>query len=234
MSARRACREIFGDKFPNVHRTLGNLYKKKYNESIGLAKKLSLKARQERRKEIEESDPVLLPRPGNPAVQAYLTKDEEELIVSFLQTCNFMHMPFNRDAFKVSICMHSCTCSHTLITHTFSHACSYTHSGPRCLNCAGKRPPHESGGIKLLRQGVFKTPPLACRIKDFKCGSPPCKTSYGRGARCGLSKAAGLYLHIYILNTLTHALTHSRTHGRTTLTHPPNRPCSTVLSHRKS
>lgn len=105
-SARRACREIFGSKFPNVHRTLGNLYKKRYGESIGLAKKLSLKVRQKRREELEETGGIVLPRPGNPAVQAYLTPDEEELIVSFLQTCNFMHMPFNRDAFKVSQCMH--------------------------------------------------------------------------------------------------------------------------------
>ena len=105
-SARRAYREIFGSKFPNVHRTLGNLYKKRYGESIGLAKKLSLKVRQKRREELEETGGIVLPRPGNPAVQAYLTPDEEELIVSFLQTCNFMHMPFNRDAFKVSQCMH--------------------------------------------------------------------------------------------------------------------------------
>ena len=121
ISARRACREVFGSKFPNVHRTLGNLYKKRYGgESIGLAKKLSLKVRQQRRQELDETGGIQLPRPGNPAVQAYLTPDEEELIVSFLQTCNFMHMPFNRDAFKVSKCMHVYT--HTHHTHVLTHS----------------------------------------------------------------------------------------------------------------
>ena len=102
VSARQACREVFGDKFPNVHRTLGNLYQKKYGESIGMAKKLSPKIRRGRLEELEESGPVPLSKPGNPNIQPYLTDDEEELLVSFMQTCNYMHMPFNREAFKVS------------------------------------------------------------------------------------------------------------------------------------
>ena len=100
ISARNACKEVFGEKFPNVHRTLGNLYKDKFGESIGLARKLSLKEKSARRAKLQD-EWVHLPRPGNPMMQPYLTPDEEELICSFLQTCNYMHMPFNRDAFKV-------------------------------------------------------------------------------------------------------------------------------------
>ena len=48
-----------------------------------------------------------LPKPDNPNFVAYLTPDEEKLVCSFLQTCNYMHMPFNRDAFKVSV---ACAC----------------------------------------------------------------------------------------------------------------------------
>ena len=125
-SCRQACREVFGDKFKSVHRTLGNLYQKKYGESIGLAKKLSLKVRQQRLKDLEESGGLELPRPGNPACQPYLTPDEEELIVSFLQTCNFMHMPFNRDAFKVSSLHHVHVHAHTL--HAHSHTLPHTHT----------------------------------------------------------------------------------------------------------
>lgn len=102
LSARNACREVFGPQFPNVHRTLGNLYKAKFNESIGLARKLSQKKRQARREQIEEEG-LNLPRAGNPNWVAYLTPDEEKLVCSFLQTCNYMHLPFNRDAFKVSV-----------------------------------------------------------------------------------------------------------------------------------
>lgn len=100
MSARNACKKVFGEKFPNVHRTLGNLYKSKFGESIGLARKLSSKERARRRAQLEEES-ISLPRPGNPTMQSYLTPDEEKLICCFLKTCNFMHMPFNRDAFKV-------------------------------------------------------------------------------------------------------------------------------------
>ena len=106
MSARNACKIVFGEKFPNVHRTLGNLYKAKFKESIGLAKKLTKKQRQERRAKVE-AEWVQLPKPGNPNFVAYLTPDEEKLVCSFLQTCNYMHMPFNRDAFKVSV---ACAC----------------------------------------------------------------------------------------------------------------------------
>ena len=100
MSARNACKVVFGEKFPNVHRTLGNIYKTMFKESIGLARKLSKKVRQQRQQEIEEIG-VNLPRVDNKDWKPYLTSDEEELICSFLQTCNYMHMPFNRDAFKV-------------------------------------------------------------------------------------------------------------------------------------
>ena len=100
MSARNACKKVFGDKFPNVHRTLGNLYKRHFGDSIGLARKMSLSSRASRRAQLQE-EWIKLPRPGNPNMQSYLTPDEEELICSFLQTCNYMHMPFNRDAFKV-------------------------------------------------------------------------------------------------------------------------------------
>ena len=100
VSARSACHMIFGQKFPNVHRTLGNLYKAKFSESISLAKKLSKKERQKRRAQLQEEG-IHLPRPGNPEWKPYLTPDEEKLIVCFLQTCSYMHMPFNRDGFKV-------------------------------------------------------------------------------------------------------------------------------------
>ena len=103
VSARNACKQIFGEKFPNVHRTLGNLYKSRFGESIGLARKLSIAKRRERRKQLEECS-VELPHVGNPTWQPYLTPDEEKLVCSFLQTCNFMHLPFNRDAFKV-VCL---------------------------------------------------------------------------------------------------------------------------------
>ena len=106
ISARNACKIVFGEKFPNVHRTLGNLYKVKFKESIGLAKKLSKQQRQARRAQVED-EWVRLPKPGNPNWVAYLTPDEEKLVCSFLQTCNYMHMPFNRDAFKVSV---ACAC----------------------------------------------------------------------------------------------------------------------------
>jgi len=101
VSARQACRDVFGEGFPNVHKTLGNLYKRNFGESIAHAKKLPPKVRKERI-EILEEEGVNMAKPGNPKFMPYLTPDEEELIVSFLKTCNYMHMPFNRDAFKVS------------------------------------------------------------------------------------------------------------------------------------
>ena len=100
ISARSACYKIFGEKFPNVHRTLGNLYKAKFSESISLAKKLSKKERENRRNQLQEEG-LHLRRPGNPEWKPHLTPDEEKLIVCFLQTCGYMHMPFNRDGFKV-------------------------------------------------------------------------------------------------------------------------------------
>ena len=100
ISARNACRSVFGEKFPNVHRTLGNLYKQKFGESIGLAKRLKKSERQNRRNQLEE-EWINMPRVGNPNWTPYLTRDEEDLVCSFLQTCNYMHMPFNRQAFKV-------------------------------------------------------------------------------------------------------------------------------------
>ena len=118
VSARQACRDVFGEGFPNVHRTLGNLYKKTFDgDSIGLARKLSRKVRQERLKQLDE-EWITMGKPGNPQHVPYLTPDEEELVVSFLKTCNFMHMPFNRDAFKVSrySLMHAHQ-SHTHISH---------------------------------------------------------------------------------------------------------------------
>ena len=91
ISARMACKKVFGDKFPNVHRTLGNLYQRKFDASIASAKRLSSKARQERRSQLQ-TDGIDLPKPGNPDWKPYLTADEELLICSFLTTCNYMHM----------------------------------------------------------------------------------------------------------------------------------------------
>ena len=123
VSARQACRDIFGEKFPNVHRTLGNLYKRKFGESIALAKRLSAESRKQRLKIISD-EWIIMGKPGNPSWKPYLTADEEKLIVSFLKTCNFMHMPFNRDAFKVSI--HAC-----MYTHIYelppTHTCTHVH-----------------------------------------------------------------------------------------------------------
>ena len=107
VSARQACRQVFGEGYPNVHQTLGNLYKRKFGESIALAKKLSLKVREQRLQQVED-EWIIMGRPGNPAWKPYLTRDEEKLIASFLQMCHYMHMPFNRDAFKVS-----CLCART-------------------------------------------------------------------------------------------------------------------------
>ena len=77
--------------------------------------------------------------PGNPEMKAYLTPDEEELLVSFLQTCNYMHMPFNRDAFKVS--------SYLVPSHTYmSH---YTHSTPHAHILTT---PHTFAGAHLLNR----------------------------------------------------------------------------------
>ena len=120
VSARQACRDVFGDKFPNIHRTLGNLYKRKFGDSIGLAKNLSEKSRQERLKILDE-EWIVMGKPGNPNWKPYLTPDEEMLIVSFLQTCNFMHMPFNRDAFKASVCVRTCM-------YVYEHIFTYIHN----------------------------------------------------------------------------------------------------------
>ena len=98
VSARKACRKVFGEGFPNVHKTLGNIYRRNFGDSIGQARNLDPKVRNERLAKLEEEGLVMGER-GNPEIKAYLTPDEEELIVSFLQTCNYMHMPFNRDAF---------------------------------------------------------------------------------------------------------------------------------------
>ena len=113
VSARQACRDVFGEGFPTVHKTLGNLYKRNYGESIAQAKHLSPEERK-RRIQILDKEGVAMGEPGNPDIKPYLTPDEEELIVKFLETCNYMHMPFNRDAFKVSIpCIHDLhACTH--------------------------------------------------------------------------------------------------------------------------
>ena len=97
-------REVFGEGYPNVHRTLDNVYKDKFDESIALVKKLRDKVRQERRNQLDE-EWIQMWKSGNPDCVSYLTPDEEELIVSFLETCNYMHLPFNRDSFNVSIIM---------------------------------------------------------------------------------------------------------------------------------
>ena len=102
LSVRAACRRVFGEKFPNIYRTVGNLYKRHFKESIGLAKNLSQKTRKLRIEQLD-AEWIQMGQPGNPNWKPYLTPDEEELIVCFLQTCNFMHMPFNRDAFKASL-----------------------------------------------------------------------------------------------------------------------------------
>ena len=107
VSARQACKEVFGEGYPNVHRTLGNAYKDKFGESIGLAKKLTVEVRRERCVQLDE-EWIQMKKPGNPDWEPYLTPDEELLIANFLKTCNFMHMPFNRDGFKVSRNMHAC------------------------------------------------------------------------------------------------------------------------------
>ena len=54
VSARQACREVFGEGYPNVHRTLDNVYKDKFGESITLVKKLRDKVRQERLNQLDE------------------------------------------------------------------------------------------------------------------------------------------------------------------------------------
>lgn len=138
VSARQACRDVFGEGFPNVHRTLGNLYKKTFDgDSIGLARKLSRKVRQERLKQLDE-EWITMGKPGNPQHVPYLTPDEEELVVSFLKTCNFMHMPFNRDAFKVS--RYSLMHAHQSHTHI-------SHAGSHLFDRASQRPPHRSGRV---------------------------------------------------------------------------------------
>ena len=126
ISSRQAIRLIFGSEFPNLHRTLGNMYQKKFHESIGLAKKLSPKVREERCKQLDD-EWIVPSKPGNPNWKPYLTQDEEKLIVEFLRTCNFMHMPFNRVGFKVSAtCMYACIFTHTCLPCSFTHT-QHTH-----------------------------------------------------------------------------------------------------------
>ena len=64
MSARNECKIVFGEKFPNEPRTLGNIYKTTFKESIGLARKLNAKVREKRRQHIAEVG-VNLPHVGN-------------------------------------------------------------------------------------------------------------------------------------------------------------------------
>ena len=89
---------VFGEKFGNVNKTVSNIYKGMFGDSISQIKHLPAKVRIARRREVEEG--VVLERPGNPSFQRYLTDDEEEMVASFLSTCNFMHMPFDRQCFR--------------------------------------------------------------------------------------------------------------------------------------
>lgn len=224
MSCRQACREVFGEKFNNVHRTLGNLYQKKYGESIGLAKKLSLKVRQQRRKELDEAGGVQLPRPGNPACQPYLNTDEEELIVQFLQTCNFMHMPFNRDAFKVSTCMF--LFMHTHIAHTLllTHLLSHTHTQGLIVSIALANGRHTNPVASdfYVREFLKRHPGLV-ELKTSNVGHHRAKqaTAEVRDAVFGkLQVRVYCLLRLYSFTHATHALTCA------------HRLCSTALSGR--
>ena len=102
-SSRKACREVFGEKYPNIHRTLGNTFKKHFGISVVSVKNLSETKRKEMQASVDDEG-FFLPKPGNPNWQRYLEKDEEELLCSFLTTCNYMHIPFNRQAFKGLVC----------------------------------------------------------------------------------------------------------------------------------
>ena len=125
VSVRQACRQVlFGEGYPNIYRTVGNMYKRHFGDAIGLAKHLSQAERKVRIDKLD-SEWVEMGKPGNPNWQSYLTPDEEKLIVCFLQTCNFMHMPFNRDAFKVSTA-HALFCKCTVHAHTTQHTYTYT------------------------------------------------------------------------------------------------------------
>ena len=214
VSARQACRDVFGEGYPNVHRTLGNVYKEKFGESIAFAKKLSDKVRQERRQQLDE-EWIQMKKPGNPDWKPYLTPDEEELIVSFLETCNYMHMPFNRDAFKVSNDLDSLSHTHNTLTYIPAHP------GPRLRDRVSKWTSHQSGGVKLLRAVVPKKTSRNHRVENGKRGPPPRKTGDNTSAGRGLREATGL---IY---------THTRTHTPHLITpsHSSHSPCSTAWLH---
>ena len=193
MSARNACKQIFGEKFPNVHRTLGNLYKSKFQESIGLAKKLSKKEKRSRRERIVEEG-INLPQVGNKNWQAYLTSDEEELVCSFLQTCAYMHMPFNRDAFKVlntfGARVRGIAC---LIIHISFDNCMHAGASLRNRNC--ERAAREPSRIGLLRAIFPQAAPRDHRAQVVKRGSPPRQAGHQGGPRCSIQQAAGLSYH---------------------------------------
>ena len=172
VSARQACRQVFGEGFPNLHRTLGNVYKKKFGDSIGSAKKLSLEKRKERIKQLDDKW-IVMGKPGNPNWQAYLTPDEEKLIASFLQTCNYMHLPFNRDAFKVSACI-ICSGMHA---HTQTHTQTHMHPGSRLCDRAGEWAPSEPCRLRPLCPEFPQETPRSHGVEDFKDRAPPCEAS---------------------------------------------------------
>lgn len=122
VSGRQACRQVFGEEFPNIHRTLSSLYQKRFGDSIGLAKKLTPEQRKERIEQLDD-EWIEMGKPGNLEWKPYLTPDEELLIASFLKTCNYMHMPFNRDAFKV---IQACDIFTRSRTHTHAHTITRT------------------------------------------------------------------------------------------------------------
>ena len=110
-SARKAYRRVFGESFPHLHRTLGNLFKKRFGISVANVKNFSKTKIQEMQNSLDEEG-VCLPKPGNPHWKPYLEKDEEELLCSFLSTCNYMHIPFDRRAFKGLVCAIAMTNGH--------------------------------------------------------------------------------------------------------------------------
>ena len=172
LSARKACRQVFGEGFPNVHKTLGNIYKRNFGDSIGRAKHLDPKVRNERIAKLEEEG-VVMGEPGNPEIKAYLTPDEEELLVSFLQTCNYMHMPFNRDAFKVSTSypvIHTCHITH-IQHHTHIYLQHHTHLQGLICSIALANGRHENPVASdfYVRKFLERHPELV-EIKTSKLG----------------------------------------------------------------
>ena len=164
VSARQACRQVFGEGFPNLHRTLGNVYKKKFGDSIGSAKKLSLEKRKERIKQLDD-EWIVMGKPGNPNWQAYLTPDEEKLIASFLETCNYMHLPFNRDAFKVSACI-ICSGMHA---HTQTHTQTHIQGLVCAIALANGRHPNPVASDHYVRSFLKRHPGLT-ELKTSKIG----------------------------------------------------------------